>query len=80
MDDHQTVRMTVDVNRTIRDLMAVGRVAVVDTMPQPDAATATAVLEALLALVREQMPDELRRQDRRVVEAEALLVALRSIW
>ena len=80
MDDHQTVRMTVDVNRTIRDLMAVGRVAVVDTMPQPDAATATAVLEALLCLLREQMPDELRRQDRRVVEAEALLVALRSIW
>lgn len=57
----------IDVNRSIRDLMDVAKVAIGQDVAQIPEADAKAALEALLALVERSMPAELQAQDRRVL-------------
>lgn len=68
----------VDVNATIRGVMDVARVALQPHMAELPEPQAVAALSALLDIVDNAMPDDLQRQDRRVMWGKKVLDVLRQ--
>ena len=62
----------VDINRTLRDLMDVARVALGPDMPQAERGEAFGLLFNLLMVIDRTMPKGLQAQDPRVVAAKEL--------
>lgn len=67
----------VDVNAVLRDLMDVAKVALGPGKPEVRREDGLELLADLLIVIDRVMPDELQQQDKRVVEARAVLALAR---